>query len=507
VGHRDETLVEDRQAAYPRVEYADRPPIHTAIVQPGYAVYLVRRLLPLACTVGAILAAPGVAHGKELSLTMDDGVRIDAALLLPDGSAPSGGWPAIMMFHGLGLKHADYVPLAQAYVAKGYAVFLPDARGHGTSEGFVSLDGPREVADIRTQFEWLAARPEVSDTQIGAWGDSLGGGAAWNSVVARVPFKALETFETWSDLYRALYPQNLGKAGAIYSFAQSVPTARIAPELRPYVPQMISNENLPGVRQLLGTRSSLQFMSAVTVPSFLFQGRRDFAFDIDQAVDAYRRLAGPKRLYVGDFGHSPSRFPGPDLTYILDLSTRWYDRFLKGMPNGVDTEKPVQVAPDPWNSKPVSYSAMPPVRRITVVAKGRSSMTERGRVVRTLRLPKRALEQFGAPVVRVTASSATQWPHLVAVVTAIDSAGRETVLTEGGSLTTFGRKATTVSFRLISDGNLIRSGTRLRVYLGGTSTVQNIANLLYLKPVPEGSRLTVRTVSLTLPVLQKTISR
>jgi predicted acyl esterase len=499
--------MENGQAAHSRVEHAHRPPIHTAIVQPGYATHLVRRLFLLACAVGTVLVAPGLARGAEVSLTMDDGVRIDAALLVPDGSAPSGGWPAIMMFHGLGGNHAGLLPLAQAYVAKGYAVFVPDARGHGTSEGFVSLDGPREVADIRTELEWLAARPEVSDTQIGAWGISLGGGAAWNSVVARVPFKALETFETWSDLYGALYPQNLGKAGAIYSFAQSVPTARIEPELRAYVPQMIGNENLPGVRQLLGMRSSLQFMSALTVPSFLFQGRRDFAFDIGQAVDAYRRLAGPKRLYVGDFGHAPSSFPGPDLAHVLDLSTRWYDRFLKGMPNGVDTEKPVQVAPDPWNAKPVGYAGQPPVKRMTVISKGRSTMTERGRIIRTLRLPKRALEQFGAPVVRISASTPTQWPHLVAVVTAVGLRGRETILTEGGSLTTFGRKATTVSFRLISTANLIRSGTRLRIYLGGTSTVQNIANLLYLKLVPDGSRLTVGKVTLTLPVLQKTISR
>jgi predicted acyl esterase len=260
------------------------------------------------------------------------------------------------------------------------------------------------------------------------------------------------------------------------------------------------------VRQLLGTRSSLHFLSAVTTPSFLFQGRRDFAFDIDQAVDAYRRLAGPKRLYIGDFGHPPSSFPGPDLVHVLDLSTRWYDRFLKGLPNGVDREKPVQVAPDPWDAKPVSFARPPAVKRIALVSRASSGLTARGKVVRTLRLPKRTIEQFGAPVVRVTASTSTQWPHLVAVLTAVDAQGKETILSEGGTLTSFGRKARTVSFRLISSANLIRSGAKLRLYLGGTSTVQNIANLLYLKLVPEGSRLTVGKVTLTLPVLAKTIS-
>jgi polyhydroxybutyrate depolymerase len=132
---------------------------------------LVRRLFVLVFLLGLALAGPGGAYAKEVSLTMDDGVRIDASLLVPDGPVPDGGWPAVMLFHGLGGNHVALAAgLAPPYLAKGYAVFAPDARGHGTSGGFVSLDGPREVADVRTEFQWLAARPEVSDTQIGAWG-------------------------------------------------------------------------------------------------------------------------------------------------------------------------------------------------------------------------------------------------------------------------------------------------------------------------------------------------
>jgi fermentation-respiration switch protein FrsA (DUF1100 family) len=468
----------------------------------------VRRVLICAVWVVAALTTAAPAHATEVAVTMDDGVRIDAALLVPTGTPPAGGWPAVMMFHGLGGNHTQLLGLAQSYVAKGFAVFAPDARGHGTSGGFVSLDGPREAADVRTELRWLAARPEISATQIGAWGISLGGGAAWNSVVAGVPFKALETFETWSDLYGALYPGNLGKSGAIYSFAQSVPPARIDPNLRPFVPQLIANENLPAVRDLLGSRSSLRAMSTVTTPSFLFQGRRDFAFDIGQAVDAYRTLGGPKRLYVGDFGHPPSTFPGPDLSHVVDLSTRWYERFLKGMPNGVDTEKPVQIAADPWKGKAASFAVVPKVRlwRSGFLSVRGRTIAAQGRIVKTTLPLKRNLEQFGAPLVYVAARTRSQWPHLVAVVTAVDPRGKETVLSEGGTLTSFGRQWKSLRFKLISDANLLRRGTRLRVYLGATSTVQNRANLLYLKPVPQASALQVGAIRLTVPVLTKTIS-
>ena len=104
----------------------------------------VRRLAVVLCALAGVLSAPAFARAAEVSLTMDDGVRIDASLLVPDGPAPAGGWPAIMMFHGLGGNHVALAGgLGPAYLAKGYAVFAPDARGHGTSEGFVSLDGPR----------------------------------------------------------------------------------------------------------------------------------------------------------------------------------------------------------------------------------------------------------------------------------------------------------------------------------------------------------------------------
>ena len=93
---------------------------------------------------------------------MDDGVRIDASLLVPAGAAPAGGWPAVMLFHGLGGNHTSLVTgLGSAYLSKGYAVFAPDARGHGTSGGYVSLDGPREVADIRAEIGRASCRERV----------------------------------------------------------------------------------------------------------------------------------------------------------------------------------------------------------------------------------------------------------------------------------------------------------------------------------------------------------
>ena len=75
---------------------------------------------------------------------------------------------------------------------QGYAALTFDARGHGQSEGLVSIDGPREIQDVRELFGWLAAQPGVNGQRIGAFGFSYGGGAIWRATAEGVPFAAIE---------------------------------------------------------------------------------------------------------------------------------------------------------------------------------------------------------------------------------------------------------------------------------------------------------------------------
>src|ERR1700675_3200268 len=115
-------------------------------------------------------------------LHMDDGVDLAATLWEPSGSPPAQGFPAIVLLHGLGGKRQDLDSIAQQW-ADTFAVLSFDARGHGQSGGLVSVDGPREIADTRAVYDWLAARPEIDPHAIGAWGISLGGGAVLRSLV------------------------------------------------------------------------------------------------------------------------------------------------------------------------------------------------------------------------------------------------------------------------------------------------------------------------------------
>ena len=440
---------------------------------------------------------------------MDDGVSLAATLYLPDGTRPASGWPAVMLFHGLAGTRADMAPIAQGFlVNQGYAVLAYDARGHGASGGLVSLDGPRELTDLREAFQWFTSRADVSDTQIGAMGLSLGGGAVLRAAVEGVPFKVIVPAITWTDLYQALAPQGWPKTGAIATFLQSVHTWD--PTTLGLAQDAIRSQNTPAVKAFTAQRSSRAGLSSLTTPTFFIQGRRDYAFDISQAKAGYNAVKGPKRLYLGDLGHAPAANPPAESAHYRTEAREWFDRYLKGLPNGIDTRPPVEVAADPWTGKTTSFKNWPKTKVMNLKLTGaKRTIAATDSVVRTVKLPKRRLEAFGSATVTASVSSTSGWPHLVAVLSALTRGGGETVISEGGIPTSgLTGQSTRVTIRLLNDATLIPAGSRLRLTLASSSTAQNIANALYLDVgMSPSAKLTVAKTTLRLPVLQRPVSR
>jgi pimeloyl-ACP methyl ester carboxylesterase len=451
----------------------------------------VRRAL-IGVVAAALLWAPAaLAITKtDATLTADDGVTIAYSLYLPDGHGP---FPAVMLFHGLGQTRASEDGFARALAEAGYVALAPDARGHGQTGGTFSLDGPREIQDVRELYAMLTARPDVNG-KVGAFGVSLGGGLVWNATAAGVPFAAIEPDITWTNLATALVPQGLPKTGAIFLFANSV-AGRLDPAFVPLLPDLLAGRNLTPVLDLLRARSSIGALGSLGVPTFMLQGRTDYAFDIDQATAAYRVLKGPKRLYIGDLGHAPAANPPAEIPYVQAEQIAWFDRFLKGTQNGIDKRPPVELAASPWNGTTRSFAGLPrPARSFGVDYRTKhGTFTGSGKLV--LRGPalRSPVETFGAPVVKLSLAHST-FTHVVAVL----SAGT-TIVSEGG--TALKRGATSATIKLISTSVPIPKGARLTLTLAGASTAQSPANLLYPNVEPPSARMTVRSATAELPLL------
>jgi predicted acyl esterase len=298
------------------------------------------------------------------------------------------------------------------------------------------------------------------------------------------------------------------RAGILLGFSQDIPPDRYGPEERQLVSDATAERNGPAVRAYLASRSTRPQLGTIRIPTFMLQGRRDFAFDANQAIAAYQRVRGPKRLYIGDFGHTPAPNPPAEFAYAAVEVRAWFDRFLKGIPNGIDKRPPVEIAPDPWRQPTTSFKTLPKTRTLKFEFNGRRTLTANGKVVRTTKRVQH-IETFGSPVVGLQFSSGlTGYKHLVAVLSALTPAGKEIVVADGGTDTSVAtNRAGVVRIRLQNEVTSIPRGSRLRVTLGARSTVQSIANLVYLIPVADGSKATVRGGTLMLPVLRKPVSR
>ena len=474
------------------------------------------RLVAALAVLAFAFPATASAFGKQdRQIQMSDGAKIATTYYVPDGFPPAGGWPAVMLFHGLAGSRTDArTPLGMSVnsfaetqlVLQGYTVLTFDARGHGQSEGLVSIDGPREIQDVRELFNWLAAQQGVNAQRIGAFGFSYGGGAIWRATAEGVPFAAIEPTITWTDLYSALVPQNLARSGVVLNFWQSI-QARADPSLEALVNDAITGQSLGAVHAFADQRSVRPQLGNVRVPAFLMQGRRDFAFDLEHALTAYSRLQGPKRLYLADFGHAPSANPLGEAAHVLPEAREWFDRYLKGLPNGIDTQPPIEVAPDPWTGRTFHFRKLPARKTLRLAFPGRASIGSTGKVTRTRPRLRLRAETFGAPVLRVSLASPNGWPQIVAVLSALTPQGKEIVVSAGGARVRLGARPKQVTVRLISQLTGVPKRSRLRLTIAATSTAQSPGNLLYLTGVPRSSRLVVGPAHLSVPLMAKPISR
>lgn len=464
-----------------------------------------RRLLALLVAVVALAGSTGHASTsfarQDVTVTMADGTKLATTLWLPDGTPPAGGWPALMLFHGLGGSRQDMNTLAQLVFLPGdrYAVLAYDARGHGDSGGLIGIDGPNEIGDVKAMFQWLRDRPDISDTEIGAWGISYGGGEVWNSLVAGVPWAAIEVCETWTNLATALVPQGLAKSGVIGGFLTEMPLSKFDPSVIALRDAAFAG-NIASVLPYAAARSSIQKLKGVKTPVFFMQGRRDFAFGLDQALTAWKLLAGPKHLWIGLHGHAPSTFPARDSAAMLIEGRQWFDHYLLQIPNGIDTKAPVEVAPVVWKGKTRGYTSPDriagPSSRILLPGSPRS-ISSSGKIVLNLPYSRRvegrtstSYSIFGSPALTVTANASNGWSRLVAILTARTKDGKTIVVSGGGVPTPPGKHTYTI--RMISQMTFIPAGARLSVTLGSSSLAQNPADLLYLQlPMPDAARFAI----------------
>ncbi|MGH9303146.1 MAG: CocE/NonD family hydrolase [Acidimicrobiales bacterium] len=303
-------------------------------------------------------AAGEIVCLRDVPIPLSDGTVLAARLFLPAG-AEDAPVPAILDF--LPYRQGDLMAIRdwQIYTwfaARGYGCARVDLRGTGNSTGIITDEySEQELEDGEEVIAWLAGQPWC-DGAVGMTGISWGG---FNSLqlAARRPeaLKAIITLCASDDRYSddvhyrggcVLAVDMLQWAVSMLTWNALPPDPRVAGESwrvqwRERVeqtPAFIEPWMSHQLRDAYWAHGSVcEDYSAIQIPVFAVGGWSDGY--VDAVLRLLSGLSGPRKGLIGPWSHAyPNHStPGPEIGYFNE-ALRFWDRWLKGIDNGVDTE-------------------------------------------------------------------------------------------------------------------------------------------------------------------------
>jgi len=328
-------------------------------------------------------------HRTDVSMPMRDGVALRADILLPSAE---GKFPALIYRTPYGKHFAlkEYKTFEKA-VARGYAVVVQDVRGRYASDGeFVAYQN--EGRDGFDTIEWTAKQPWC-DGNVGTFGLSYPGAVQWLAAVENPPhLKAMVPAMTFST------PRNFFYSGGVFdgSWLEWI-WVNIAPDIR-------KHKNLAGPRTYEEAEETWKrehgrlqsFLPLRDLPDlkdvapFYYEwlahpaadlwwdwaelrskygkvhaavlnlsGWYDEAYGPDGATTNFNGLLATRkgekdprtRTIIGPWTHGGQEktragerdFGASSAIDYDELILRWMDRYVRGIENGVEREKPVRL--------------------------------------------------------------------------------------------------------------------------------------------------------------------
>lgn len=308
----------------------------------------------------------------HLSIPLPDGARLATRMWLPEGAGPV---PAILEYLPYRKRTGTWQrdALTHPYLAgHGYACLRVDIRGSGESDG-VLLDeySQQELDDAVAVIAWIAAQEWCSGA-VGMMGISWGGFNSLQVAALRPPaLKAIITLCSTDDRYRddvhfmggALLTAKLAWAATLQIFMMQPPDPELVGETwretwlrRMEATPLFLAQWLRHQRRDAYWRhgSVCEDYGAIHCPVLAIGGWTDgYSNAIPRLLSG---LSVPRRGWIGPWAHGYPHvaLPGPQAGFLQE-ALRWWDRWLKGVKNGVENEPLLSawmmqsVPPAPWH--------------------------------------------------------------------------------------------------------------------------------------------------------------
>ncbi|SDG76446.1 Predicted acyl esterase [Lentzea fradiae] len=313
---------------------------------------LVLFLVFLTTLLGAPTAQAAPGHQITYrSIPGVGGTALKAFVIEPTGIG-SGPFPLLVMPSSWSVPNIEYVGAA-AKLAKqsGYVVVSYTSRGFWDSGGQIDIAGPDTVGDVSKVIDWAVANVRADGTKVGVAGISYGGGQSLLAAAADKRVKAVAALSTWTDLARSLYPNTtVNKQAVDLLLTAGKLTGRPGPVLQEAEAAYRAGrfwEVVP-ISEGRSAAAKIDQINANGTAVMIGNAWNDGIFAPGQIADFYSRLTGPKRLMLSPGDHATAELFGAAglPNEIWESTGRWFDRYVKGVANGIDSEQPVRLKPN-----------------------------------------------------------------------------------------------------------------------------------------------------------------
>ena len=308
--------------------------------------------------IGAVILGNHLSAQTRIDtvLTMSDGVRIDVTYIVPSIPKPPAGFPCIFKVHGLGGSKS--VNTAVSLARKGYVGVVYSVRGQGNSEGLRTLNGAREKQDLREILEFIKMNAPVDSGRVGINGASQGGQHSWWAAMEHMGFK---TAVPENAVPGGITTSNVFPTRLLATFRNS--RVRFSAEWDTLY-TAVRIDDVEKARSFF--ENSDEKITSIDIPILFQMAWWDQLFDVTRGIQVFERVPGTKYLYLGTGGHG-SPVSQREAQFRSNRVNRWFDYWLKGEQNGIDTEDPVVLAiTDNWQHFTAKTWPLPQVRKTTL---------------------------------------------------------------------------------------------------------------------------------------------
>ena len=295
-----------------------------------------------------------ISETPDLRITLPDGTRLSARIWMPEDAA-THPVPAVLEYIPY-RKRDGTLPRDERmhpYVAgHGYACLRVDMRGNGDSEGLMTDEyTQQELQDACDVIAWVAAQPWCSGS-VGMMGKSWGGFNCLQTAFLQPPalravISVCSTTDRFADdiHYKGgcLLGENFGWGAVMLSFSSRPADPALRPDWRqdwlarleaePWLaPRWAAHQ----ARDAYWRHGSIcEDYARMQVPILSIGGWADnYMNTVDHLVrnTQAKGIVGP---WVHQYPHTA--VPGPAIGFLQE-AVRWWDRWLKDIPNGAESD-------------------------------------------------------------------------------------------------------------------------------------------------------------------------